>query len=399
MITLILRHLYLVKQHSKMVNHNVRQWECHIVVHSKSVDTFEPHWRERSTARDHEEMIERDGSGSGGGPGVGASIDGIRHLRCTVPLMGTDGNHPVWRVGSVLRHVLGLSQPERARAWRDGIVEVNGVRVEAQHRHCVPGDVVSVGFPDTVSTVIPEPKLGLEVIHEDAYLLAVAKPAGQLAHPARSEQTGTVANAVAARFGRDGRSPDAVRPIHRIDRDTSGVLLFARDSRTARLLSRHRDRAPLERDYLALVTGTLPACGMIAGWMGPETGHLTKQRMLDETEVKLAPTHSPTGDPLPKVAGWSETTYRTVARGPAASLVALRPQSGRTHQLRLHLASIGHPIVCDGLYGGADGYGMHRHALHAWRVTFRHPETSVRMELVAPLPIDLRRAVSEALRV
>lgn len=325
--------------------------------------------------------------------------NGIRHLSCTVPLMGTLGRHPVWRVGSVLRHILGLSQPERARAWRDGVVEVNGLRVEAQHRHCVPGDVVSVTFPDIVSTVIPEPGLSLEVIYEDAYLLAVAKPAGQLAHPARSEQTGTVANAVAARYRPEGRSLDAVRPIHRIDRDTSGVLLFARDSRTARLLSRHRDRSPLERDYLALVSGNVPASGLIAGWMGPAMGHLTKQRMIDEAEVRLAPTHSPTGDPLPKVAGWSETNFRTVARGPSASLVALRPRSGRTHQLRLHLASAGHPIIGDDLYGGMNAYGLDRQALHAWRVAFRHPETGVRIRLVAPLPRDIRRAVAEALRV
>jgi len=324
---------------------------------------------------------------------------GIRHLRCTVPLMGTDGRHPVWRVGSVLRHILGLSQPERARAWRDGVVEVNGLRVEAQHRHCVPGDVVSVTFPDIVSTVIPEPGLSLEVIYEDAYLLAVAKPAGQLAHPARSEQTGTVANAVAARYRLEGRSLDAVRPIHRIDRDTSGVLLFARDSRTARLLSRHRDRSPLERDYLALATGNVPASGHIAGWMGPVLGHLTRQRMVDEEEVRLAPTHSPTGDPLPKVAGWSETNFRAVARGRSASLVALRPRSGRTHQLRLHLASAGHPIIGDDLYGGTNEYGMERQALHAWRVTFRHPETGVRIELVAPLPSDIRHAVARALGV
>ena len=364
-----------------------------------SVDDFQLYWRMLSTGPDHGVMIDGDVAGSVGVGGGGVPADGIRHVRCTVPLMGTDGRHPVWRVGSVLRHILGLSQPERARAWRDGVVEVNGHRVEAQHRHCVPGDVVSVTFPDIVSTVLPEPGLGLEIIYEDAYLLAVAKPAGQLAHPARSEQTGTVANAVAARYRLEGRSLDAVRPIHRIDRDTSGVLLFARDSRTARLLSRHRDRSPLERDYLALAAGILPSSGMICGWMGPEKGHLTKQRILDEAEVKSAPTHSPTGDPLPKVAGWSETTYRTVARGHSASLVALRPRSGRTHQLRLHLASIGHPIVGDDLYGGTNGYGMDRQALHAWRVTFRHPETGARIELVAPLPGDIRRAVADVLSV
>lgn len=376
----------------------MRSCDIKLVVHPIRPDTDRSQWRKVSSGRDHEPMIKSDGSSSVGGLGEGASVDAIRHLTCTVPLMGTDGRHPVWRVGSVLRHILGLSQPERARAWREGIVAVNDVPVHVQHRHCIPGDIVSVAFPDIASTVIPEPGLSLEVIYEDQYLLAVAKPAGQLSHPARSEQTGTIANAVAARYRRHGSSPDAVRPIHRIDRDTSGVLVFARDSRTARLLSRHRDRSPLERDYLAVVSGNLTASGVIAGWMGPETGHLTRQRMIDEAEVKLAPTHSPTGNPLPKVAGWSETAFRTVARGPSASLVALRPRSGRTHQLRLHLASIGHPIICDGLYGGVDGFGMDRQALHAWRVTFRHPETQVRIELVAPLPIDVRRAIAEALR-
>ncbi|NDF95728.1 MAG: helix-turn-helix domain-containing protein [Proteobacteria bacterium] len=166
----------------------MRSCDIKLVVHPIRPDTDRSQWRKVSSGRDHEPMIKSDGSSSVGGLGEGASVDAIRHLTCTVPLMGTDGRHPVWRVGSVLRHILGLSQPERARAWREGIVAVNDVPVHVQHRHCIPGDIVSVAFPDTITIGIAITNLGtssmryaIGIFREDENL---ASAQGHLIHVA-----------------------------------------------------------------------------------------------------------------------------------------------------------------------------------------------------------------------
>src|ERR671924_2036667 len=154
----------------------------------------------------------------------------IRRFRVVVPEAGIDGARPqpVWRAGSVLRFCLGLSRVERARIWRHGGVAVNGVCVPAPHVHCYPGDVLEAWYPEPTSQVHPEPDLRLDVLYEDTWLLAVNKPAGQLAHPARSERSGTTANAVAARYRlAGGTAPEPVRLVHRLDPDTSGGLLLS----------------------------------------------------------------------------------------------------------------------------------------------------------------------------
>src|SRR5437867_887920 len=196
----------------------------------------------------------------------------IRRFRAVVPEQGTRGAQPVWRVGTVLKRVLDLSRPERARIWRDGGVTVNGAPVAAHYVHCFPGDLVEAWYPEPASSVQPEPAAPLRVLYEDGWLLAVDKPAGQLSHPARSEQSGTAANAVA---GYLGQTREPVRLVHRLDRETSGVLLFARDAATGRALARQRAAGTLERTYLALVAGRPPrsrrdhACA----WPGPDAPH------------------------------------------------------------------------------------------------------------------------------
>ncbi len=313
----------------------------------------------------------------------------------------------MWRVGTVLKYCLGLSRPERARIWRSGGVTVNGVAVAAQHVHCRPGDVVEAWYPELASSVAPEPDLPLDVLYEDAHLLAVNKPAGQLSHPARREQHGTVANAVAARYQpRDagvtldldlqtlqpavaapGPSVEPVRLIHRLDRGTSGVLLFARDARTARVLARQRAAGHLVREYLALVAGHPPPEGEIDLWLGPDPAHRTRR----------------TVHPHPPEAAMSETLepactrYRVVQYGAEATLVVARLLTGRTHQLRAHFAGIGHPLVGDTLYGGPPSPHLARQALHAWRARLLHPATSAPLTLIASPPADFAAAARQAL--
>lgn len=327
-----------------------------------------------------------------------------RALRCVVPAVGSHGPHPVWRLGAVLRHCLGLSQPERSRIWRLGGVTVNGGPATVPHWHCRPGDVVEAWYPERESSLVPDDTVALHVLFEDDRVLVVAKPAGVLAHPARGERTGTVANAVARRYGDAAGRVQAVRPVHRLDRDTSGALVFARDAPAARHLGRGHGPGGLERDYLAIVHGHPPAWGTVDCLTGPDPAHATRQRVVPPEEAAAAPRLRANGDPIPAIAGRAVTSFRVVAYGRGASLVAARLHSGRTHQVRVHLSSLGHPIVGDDLYGGrAPPTGgattwEGKQALHAWRVRFPHPTTGDRVEVVAPPPatiVRLARAVTD----
>ena len=328
----------------------------------------------------------------------------MRTMQCVVPVTGSHGAHPVWRVGAVLRHCLGMSQPERARAWRLGGVTINGEPAEAPHRHCRPGDFVVAWYPERESGVVPDGEVPLDILFEDDQVLAVAKPAGVLAHPARGEQSGTVANAVARRYGDPTGRVEAVRPVHRLDRDTSGVLIFARDAASARRLSGGLGPARIEREYLAVVHGCPPVWGTIDCLTGPDPNHPVRQRVVRPDEAATNPRFRANGEPLPKMGARAVTSYRAVAYGLGATLIAARLHTGRTHQVRLHLASIGHPLVGDDLYGGgplvASGeiVWAGRHALHAWRVRFSHPARSGIVEVVAPLPPGLSRLVRSVAR-
>jgi 23S rRNA pseudouridine1911/1915/1917 synthase len=250
----------------------------------------------------------------------------------------------------------------------------------------------------------------LHVLYEDDWLLAVAKPPGRLSHPARGEQSGTVANAVAARYQIDGSDqPAPVRPVHRLDRDTSGLLLFARDTATARTLARQRAAGRLRREYLALVAGRPPARGEIGLALGPDPEHRTRRR------VAAPALDGPGGLPLPPGFQEASTSYRVVQYGPRAALVVAHLRTGRTHQLRAHFAAIGHPVLGDGLYGpppgcAAGGPGndvdrgrgpapraSQRQALHAWRARLLHPRSGTPLTLTAPLPGDFIALAREAL--
>jgi 23S rRNA pseudouridine1911/1915/1917 synthase len=350
----------------------------------------------------------------------------VPEFRVEVPEIGSNGRlQPVWRVGSVLKFCLGLSRVERARIWTQGGATIDGQPAAASFIHCFPGNVVEAWYPEERSAVSPEPDTPLRILYEDEWLLAVDKPAGQLSHPARSEQSGTVANAVAARYpAPSGEAPAPVRPIHRLDRDTSGVLLFSREARAAAALARQRASGGLRRDYLALVAGHPPPSGEITFPLGADPGHRTRRVVLvsDDGEPRQVlgfeggeTRHVPGfegADTAREGGNWQQnrtqterkhsfedvafqdarTTYQVVQYGARGAVVAARLHSGRTHQLRAHMAALGHPLLGDDLYGGPATPGLARHALHAWRLRFRHPITHHDLSLRAPLPEDLRNA-------
>jgi 23S rRNA pseudouridine1911/1915/1917 synthase len=218
---------------------------------------------------------------------------------------------------------------------------------------------------------------GVTLLAEDDDLLAVAKPAGMVAHPAYRHLDGTLADFVFAYAARSGYS----RPwlLHRLDRETSGVVLFARSERARRALARQFEQRRVVKRYLAVVVGALPDEGEISAPL--------RRDPADRRRVIVAEAGKPT-----------HTRYRVLAASDGFALALVEPLTGRTHQIRAHLAHRGAPLAGDALYGGASeatlAAGIGRALLHAWELRFRHPATSATAAICAPIPSDMRAALS-----
>src|SRR5215210_3683544 len=267
----------------------------------------------------------------------------------------------------------------RARAQRlidGGLVLVDGA--PRPKRHLLRG-----GESVTVEEVEPPPQddrsdAPYEVRYEDNDLLVVEKPAGVVVHPARGHRTGTLAQALA---GRAAGGPDPWRAgiVHRLDRDTSGLLVVAKTEEAHRRLRALMKARRIEREYLALVEGRPPA----------RTGTIDAPLGRDRRERKRMSVDSA----VPR----SAVTHFAVERAlPASTLLRVRLETGRTHQIRAHLEAIGHPVAGDPEYGRPGLYGLERQFLHAARLAFDHPITGRRVDVESPLPQDLVAALERA---
>jgi 23S rRNA pseudouridine1911/1915/1917 synthase len=257
---------------------------------------------------------------------------------------------------------------------------VNGEAVKASYK-VRPGDLVVAHLPAEENAELLAEAIPLSVVYEDEALLVVDKPAGMVVHPAPGHPGGTLLNAVLA-YCPELTDNDESRPgiVHRLDRDTSGLILVAKDEKTRRRLQQQFKERQVLKAYRALLDGHLePAWGRIEAPVGRDPHH--RQRMTVLRGGREA-----------------ATEYHVIERfahqvGPAAgnySLVEAEPKTGRTHQIRVHFASIGHPVVGDPVYGRRKAkLPVPRHFLHALRLGFKHPATGTRMALEAPLPGDL----------
>jgi 23S rRNA pseudouridine1911/1915/1917 synthase len=283
------------------------------------------------------------------------------------------------RLDSFLAEPLG----SRARAQRlieAGAVTVDGAVVPKRHRMS-PGEVVVVDEDvDRAPEGDPSQTAEFTVAYEDEYLVVVDKPAGVVVHPARGHWHGTLAQALE---GRVSGGEDAYRAgiVHRLDRDTSGLLVVAKSDAVHTALKEALQRREIVREYLALVEGRPPArSGTIDAPIGRDRRVRTRHS-TDTDEPREALTHFTLERALPR-----------------ATLLRVRLDTGRTHQIRVHLQAIGHPVCGDPEYGTAGLYGLGRQFLHAERLAFTHPVTGADIDVHSPLPQDLTAALELAAR-
>ncbi|MGB6116828.1 MAG: RluA family pseudouridine synthase [Mesorhizobium sp.] len=301
-----------------------------------------------------------------------------------------------------------LSRSRVQALIKAGAVTVNG-RVATEPKTKLAGSEEIV--IDAPPPAPPEPQgedIALDVLYEDADVIVVNKPAGLVVHPGAGNPTGTLVNALISHCGVSLSGIGGVaRPgiVHRLDKDTSGVMVVAKNDNAHRLLSEafadHGRTGDLERAYLALVWGAPRQSGTIETYLGRSSRDRLKQAVVreEQPDARHAVTHY--------------EVQETYGPEPQASLVECRLETGRTHQIRVHMAHIGNPLIGDRDYGAAfktkanklpddiratvDGFG--RQALHAYLLAFPHPSTGEVMQFEAPLPNDMAQLVEAMSRL
>jgi 23S rRNA pseudouridine1911/1915/1917 synthase len=245
-------------------------------------------------------------------------------------------------------------------------------------RHTVRAGELIVVEQRALPAAAPGAQAEFAIAYEDDYLLIVDKPAGVVVHPARGHWTGTLAQALEG-VGAGGEEPWRAGIVHRLDRDTSGLLVVAKSDEVHRALKSLLSRRLLHREYLTLVDGHPPAR---TGTIDAPIGRHRRERVLMSID---------TDDPRE-----ARTHFEIERMLPAATLVRVLLDTGRTHQIRVHMAAIGHPVCGDRQYGVADRYGLTRQFLHARRLSFEHPVTGAPIDVSSPLPADLEAALALA---
>ncbi len=288
------------------------------------------------------------------------------------------------RLDVAVAQALDISRNHAATLIAQGRVQVDGRREKASYRSRA-GEVVRVELPPPPPREVLAESIPLSVAFEDDDVLVVDKPAGMVVHPAPGNWTGTLVNALKGRGGplSEGAEPGREGVVHRLDKETSGLLLVAKTDRAHRVLGAALQARTVVRRYAALA------------W-----GHLSEDRLTVERPLARDPRDRKrmavvnTGRP-------ARTDLSRLARFDSSDLLLAHLHTGRTHQIRVHLASIGHPVVGDDTYGGGGGRRLvelppRRHFLHAAWLRFTHPVSGATIDLRSPLPPELRRALAAA---
>lgn len=289
-----------------------------------------------------------------------------------------------------------LSRSRVAQLLKSGKIVLNG-RVPRKSEKPEPGDVIEIEVPAPEETALEPEPIPLAVLYQDADLAIIDKPAGLVVHPAPGHRTGTLVNALLYHIRDLSGVGGVLRPgiVHRLDKDTSGLLVVAKNDRAHRALSAALKRREVRRVYLTAV------------W-----GHLSTEELVVDAPIGRSPIHR---QRMAVVEGGrpAVTRFRRLERWRGADLLRAELETGRTHQIRVHLASIGRPVVGDAVYGAGAERGISgqaqawarefarrvpRQFLHAAELGFRHPRTGEPLFFASPLPPDLAEAADWARR-
>ncbi len=275
-----------------------------------------------------------------------------------------------WTLRTVLKKRMGFSSRLLAKIKQGGVVFLNGAPALLYEKGR-PGDEIRVRLPEEKSAFLSE-EIPLEILYEDADLLALNKQPGVVCHPTKGHTHGTIANGV-QRYMEERGEAYKVRFINRLDMDTSGVLLLGKNGHAQDDFTKQSGKGLVEKRYWAVALGLVEE----------EEGTVDLPIAL---EAEGALRRCVRADGYPSV-----THYRVLERfDRGCTLLELRLETGRTHQIRVHMAHLGHPVLGDQLYGGMGPGLIARQALHAKSLSFPHPVTGERLRIEAPLPADLR---------
>jgi len=283
-----------------------------------------------------------------------------------------------WAAG----RVEGLTRTHAQKLIEEGQITVNGQRVKPSYR-LKPGDQVRVVIPPPAALEVKAQAIPLDVIYEDADLLVVNKPAGMVVHPAHGNYEGTLVNALLAHCRDLSGIGGVMRPgiVHRLDKDTSGLLVVAKNDLAHTALALQIKERKAKRRYLALVHGRLlPRQGKVEAPIG--------RHPADRKRMAVAEGGKP-----------AVTYYRVLKEWKAFSLIEAALETGRTHQIRVHMAYIGHPVVGDRTYAARRPHlGLPGQALHAWQLEFWHPRSGEHLRFFAPLPQHFREVLRQLMQ-
>lgn len=278
------------------------------------------------------------------------------------------------KIVEILYEIFGMSGRFVRKLKTEKAVFVSGSNRSIYSRVRI-GDRIEIRFPEESCLDTPNREMPLEVLYEDRWLLGVLKPPGVLVHPVRTDQKGTLSNAVAAHMERRGETY-IIRHINRLDRDTSGVVLIAKNAYVHDRVVVQMNRREVEKVYTAVVKGVFKQKrGRLEFPIGHPGGGEIRRIVTEEGKRAV-------------------TCYEVVRETRGFSLVRVWLETGRTHQIRVHMAHVGHPVVGDPLYGEEDPL-MPRQALHAGCYGFIHPVTGRKMTVKAELPEDMARFIKD----
>ncbi|MFC1991051.1 RluA family pseudouridine synthase [Chloroflexota bacterium] len=270
-----------------------------------------------------------------------------------------------------------LSRTYLQKLIGDGFITVNNRIVKASLKLAV-GDRVDIVIPPPPPSPLSPEAISLSIIYEDEDVLVVDKPAGLTVHPAPGHAEHTLVNAILHHFPHLADISDSLRPgiVHRLDKDTSGVMLVAKNKTSQLNLANQFTERSIKKAYMALVKGRLtPEQGIIEAAIGRDPGNRKRMAVVNGGRE-------------------ARTEYRVVRYINEYTLLDIAPETGRTHQIRVHLSAIGYPVVGDAVYGAKSPY-VSRQFLHACRLGFKLPSTGAYVEFESELPDDLKQALKD----